>query len=186
MTDRSNLRPNFDDLAGELVPEDRAHLEAGRKTVIREEVSAADRRSANGHDRVARLENRRIRDLVDAELPRFVEHDRLHAGCSISTRYPSGSTQKKRHPPHGGSYGSARNSTPRAPSRACSARASATSTTSTTFCRDRSRGASSVTPGRSSAGWPCSASESRAPASVSVAYGGSSYSASTSKPIASR
>src|SRR5207302_10261131 len=124
---------------------------------------------AHGDDRVARLQDRRVSDVVDADVARRVEDDGLHAGCSTSTRWPSGSTQKKRQPPHGGSYGSARKRTPRSDSRACSARASSTSTTSTTSALVGSVGATSSTPGRSSAAWPCSASDRRVPARASAA-----------------
>jgi D-hydroxyproline dehydrogenase subunit beta len=90
-------------------------------------------------------------------------------GSSISTRYPSGSTQKKRLPPQGGWWIPARNGTSRPASSVWAASASSTSRTRTTLALDRSAGADISTPGRSGAGWSCSAREMRAPAAASVA-----------------
>jgi hypothetical protein len=101
--DSRHRRTDLDDLAGELVAEHRPRLEAGREPVEGEEVGAADRGRMDGDDCVAGLENRRVGDLFDRDVARRAEDDGPHAGCSISTRYPSGSTQKKRQPPHGGS-----------------------------------------------------------------------------------
>src|SRR5581483_11650233 len=150
--------------ADELVAEDRARLEAGRPAVVGEQVRAADRGVRDAHDRVAVLAQLRIRDVGNLDLLRAGQPHRPHAGCSSSTRLPSGSTAKQRWPPHGGEYGSARNGTPAAESSACAPRQSATSTTRIAASRDGSAGAVIVTPGRSSAAWPCSASDSRVPA----------------------
>src|SRR5439155_4816054 len=104
-------RADLDDLAGELVAEHGPRLEAGREPVEGEEVGAADRGRTNSDDCVAQPEDRRVGYLFDRDDARRTEDDRRHAGCSISTRWPSGSTQNNRQPPHGGSYGSARNRT---------------------------------------------------------------------------
>src|SRR5947208_738335 len=169
-----DVRTDLHDDTGELVPEDGRIVEARRHAVQREEIGSADRRPPDLDDRVRPVDDLRIGGVVDPHRPVAREDDRLHAGCSISTRYPSGSTQKKRDPPHGGEYGSARNGTPSVASSWCTASASSTSSTRTTFALDLSAGADIVTPGRSGAACPCSASEMRAPAARSVAYGGSS------------
>ena len=100
--------PDLDDLAGELVPEHRAGLEARSQAVEGEEVGAADRGRVDGDDRVLRLEDPRIGDVVDSDVAGRPKDDRLHgaasvpaepapplsagsveptpAGCSISTR----------------------------------------------------------------------------------------------------
>ena len=84
--DAAHVGARLDDDAGELVAEDRAVLEARREAVEREQVGAADRRRRDLHDRVARLEDRRIRHRVDADVAGRAQDDRPHAGCSISTR----------------------------------------------------------------------------------------------------
>ena len=88
---------------GELVPEHRAVLEARRHAVEREEVGAADRGRPHLDDGVGRLLDHGISDRLHADVTDTGEHHGPHAGCSISTRKPSGSTQKKRQPPQGGS-----------------------------------------------------------------------------------
>ena len=78
--------PDLDDLAGELVAEHGAGLEARRQAVEGEEVGAADRRRPHRDDRVAGLEDRRLGHLVDADVAGALQDDGPHAGCSISTR----------------------------------------------------------------------------------------------------
>src|SRR6185436_17102263 len=137
----ADVGARLDDGACELVAQDRAVLEARREAVEREQVGAADRRQRDLHDRVAGVEDRRVRHRVDTDVARGAEDDGPHAGCSISTRYPSGSTQKKRQPPQGGLNGSASIATSSAWSTACTASASGTTITSTTAACAGSAGA---------------------------------------------
>ena len=116
----------------------------------------------------------RGRDLCDVHGLDAGEPDGPHAGSSSSIRLPSGSIAKQRWPPQGGENGSARNGTPAAPARGTQPGSPRPRARGSRRAREGSRGATIATPGRSSAGWPCSASESRAPALTSVAYGGSS------------
>ena len=66
--DAADVGARLDDGAGELVAEDRAVLEARREAVEREQVGAADGRRRDLHDGVARVEDRRIRHRVDADV----------------------------------------------------------------------------------------------------------------------
>ena len=72
--------------SGELVTEDRAVLEAGGHAVKRKEVGPADCRSVNLDQRVGIGDDPSVFDFFDAHVARAGEHDRFHAGCSISTR----------------------------------------------------------------------------------------------------
>ena len=80
------LVADLDDLAGELVPHDRPVLEAGDVAVERAEVGPADRRQVDADERVGRREQNGVRDVLEPDVVRAAEDDRLHAGCSISTR----------------------------------------------------------------------------------------------------
>src|SRR5262249_5596098 len=82
------------DLAHELVAEDVAALHRRHEAVVEVEIRAADRRRGDPHDRVARVEDPRVRDLLDADLALAHPEVGLHGdtpltavgGLSTSTR----------------------------------------------------------------------------------------------------
>src|SRR5262245_55460924 len=112
------------------MPEHGLVVKAWRHAMDGEQVRAADRGGRHLHHRVPGILQLRLGNVDHANAAVLAGPDRSHPGSSISTRYPSGSTQKKRLPPHGGRYIPARNGTPRPLSATRAASASSTSSTS--------------------------------------------------------
>ena len=52
----------------------------------REQVGTANGRAVNLDDRIGLVDDPGVRDLLHTHVADAHEHDRLHAGCSISTR----------------------------------------------------------------------------------------------------
>ena len=168
--DRRDIGADLDDLARELVPHDRPVLEARNVPVQRTEVGAADGRGVDADDRVGRGEEDWIGDVLDPDVVRARGGRRpsrrlldLHE-VAVRVDAEEAAAAPRRLVGLGQEAGSlAFELCSTSPVRL------STSTTSTTLALLGSSGAVIVTPGRSSAGCPCSASESRVPASVSVA-----------------
>jgi hypothetical protein len=68
----------LDDGADGFVAEDRPRLHLGHVAVEDMEVGPADRRRVDPHDRVGRLLDRGVRNLVPGAVPGTVVHERLH------------------------------------------------------------------------------------------------------------
>ena len=110
--------------ADELVPEHGRIVKPRRQAVDGKQVRPADRGGRHLHHCVSRIMQPRFGNVGHPDRAGLSYSHRFQPGSSISTRYPSGSTQKKRLPPHGGWWISARNGTPLAASSAWAACAS--------------------------------------------------------------
>jgi hypothetical protein len=76
---------DLDDRADGLVAEDRARLDLGDVAVEDVQVGPADRGRVDPNDRVRRLLDLGIRDLVPGAAPGIVVHERFH-GSSFARR----------------------------------------------------------------------------------------------------
>src|SRR3569832_2306130 len=74
---------DLDDLAHQLVAEDGARLLAGHEPVVEVEVRAADRGRGDLHDRVARVEDLRIRYVLARDVLLAFEHVRAHQATPL-------------------------------------------------------------------------------------------------------
>jgi len=84
-----DIRPDLDDLAHELVPDDVALLHRGDEPVVEVQVGAADRRRRDLDDRVAAVQDLRIRHLLHPDgalaLPAVRPHRGPPRGATAAT-----------------------------------------------------------------------------------------------------
>src|SRR5207249_11499783 len=76
--DALHPRARLDDLAHELVPEDVAALHGRHEAVVQMEIGAADRGGCDPDDRVPRVEDLGIGDVLDLDRPLAFPAGRFH------------------------------------------------------------------------------------------------------------
>src|SRR6185437_9367032 len=81
-----DLGAYLDDFAHELMPDDVSREHPRNVTVVDMEIRAADRRRGDAHDGVARIEDLRVRNVLDPQLLSAVPDIRFHASphCRVT------------------------------------------------------------------------------------------------------